>query len=157
MTVPDLSAWISNPVLVPDLSWWFSSDVVAVVSCAGSVSFVRDPGDRDDDALRAAVNAPAVSTVMRIRQPELTGPSLHLISWSCHVCGRERYDAHISVAYPQSLHNPGGVFNVRYCNDRDDCVAVAGSTSPWPPTVAQDRCIAALGLHCDPHKGCVLR
>lgn len=45
------------------------------------------------------------------------------MTWKCHICGDERPDSRISV---RSKPVPGaGVEmsqNVRYCNDRPDCV-----------------------------------
>jgi len=48
------------------------------------------------------------------------------ITWTCHVCGKERPDARISVFkrdISQSLGLPTGIAfeNVRYCNDSDSC------------------------------------
>lgn len=43
--------------------------------------------------------------------------------WSCHVCGEERPDERISVRSRQlDLGGIIGQENVRYCNDRLDCV-----------------------------------
>ncbi len=45
------------------------------------------------------------------------------LTWTCHVCGRTRPDAQISVR--SRTVSAAGVEvrqNVRYCNDRLDCV-----------------------------------
>ena len=44
-------------------------------------------------------------------------------TWSCHICGKKRPDAKISV-FPKSLVISGQVLgqqNVRYCNDNPEC------------------------------------
>ena len=44
------------------------------------------------------------------------------LTWTCHVCGKERPDDKISV-YTTSVDR-GGIEikqNVRYCNDNPDC------------------------------------
>ena len=51
-------------------------------------------------------------------------------SWTCHVCGDVRPDAMISVAKNDRSTEKGlapgtWIENVRYCNDRPDCVAGA--------------------------------
>jgi hypothetical protein len=49
------------------------------------------------------------------------------LTWTCHVCGRERPDERISV-YSRHVTLGGGVVakeNVRYCNDRPACAAGA--------------------------------
>lgn len=51
----------------------------------------------------------------------------HDLTWTCHICGDERPDARISVFKKPSVL-PGGATmtqNVRYCNDRPDCLAGA--------------------------------
>jgi hypothetical protein len=51
-------------------------------------------------------------------------------TWSCHVCGDERPDEKVSVH--QTRREIGGVTitqNVRYCNDRPDCVTGAPGIS----------------------------
>ena len=53
------------------------------------------------------------------------------LTWKCHVCGDVRPDAAISVCtVPLEM---GGVVmgtqNIRYCNDRVDCISKAPSTS----------------------------
>jgi hypothetical protein len=50
------------------------------------------------------------------------------LTWTCHVCGEERPDARISVFTTDvsALFGlPAGTVkeNVRYCNDRPECVA----------------------------------
>lgn len=52
------------------------------------------------------------------------------MNWTCHVCGRERPDAAISVFAVDTSEEfglpPGTVQqNIRYCNDRPECVAKA--------------------------------
>jgi len=50
------------------------------------------------------------------------------ITWTCHVCGVERPDRFISVEKRVGVL-AGGVeigVNVRYCNDRPECVTGAG-------------------------------
>ena len=48
------------------------------------------------------------------------------LSWTCHVCGRMRPDKRISVHSFQIRDAPPGfVRNVRYCNDRPECLAGA--------------------------------
>ena len=47
--------------------------------------------------------------------------------WNCHICGEERPDACISVRVrdmSEEYQLPPGTMkqNVRYCNDRTDCV-----------------------------------
>lgn len=47
--------------------------------------------------------------------------------WECHICGKSRPDAQISV-YSTDLESVSGVKftqNVRYCNDDPDCTAEA--------------------------------
>lgn len=51
-------------------------------------------------------------------------------TWTCHVCGDVRPDAAISVAKNDRSAEkglPAGTWieNVRYCNDRPECVAGA--------------------------------
>jgi NMD protein affecting ribosome stability and mRNA decay len=49
------------------------------------------------------------------------------LTWTCHVCGRERPDALISVAHVVcDTGEADGIpvtANVRYCNDRQACYA----------------------------------
>ena len=45
------------------------------------------------------------------------------LTWTCHVCGKERPDAKISV-YSSKVDMGHGIEmtqNVRYCNDRQAC------------------------------------
>lgn len=54
-----------------------------------------------------------------------TSPAPDPGSWTCHICGDTRPDDKISVR--QHITNADGGFtvtqNVRYCNDRPDCIA----------------------------------
>jgi len=46
------------------------------------------------------------------------------LTWTCHVCGKERPDDKISV-YTRHRTLPGGVQmseNIRHCNDKDECI-----------------------------------
>ena len=50
-----------------------------------------------------------------------------ITSWTCHICGEERPDEKISVYITdlsKSKNLPIGTFkqNVRYCNDKEDCI-----------------------------------
>lgn len=52
--------------------------------------------------------------------------SANKITWTCHVCGKERPDALISVHkrdISERFNLPSGTVseNVRYCNDSDEC------------------------------------
>lgn len=50
------------------------------------------------------------------------------LTWTCHVCHDERPDRLISVLSTKHLLGPAKVevqVNVRYCNDRPECVAGA--------------------------------
>ena len=55
-------------------------------------------------------------------------------TWTCHVCGDERPNAQISV-YTRDISASMGLpegsaqFNVRYCNDRPECIAGAPSVA----------------------------
>ncbi len=40
------------------------------------------------------------------------------LTWTCHICKKERPDKKISV---QTNEADLGKENVRYCNDNDDC------------------------------------
>ena len=44
-----------------------------------------------------------------------------MMTWTCHVCGKERPDDKISVATGRILDLPGAEINIRYCNDNLDC------------------------------------
>lgn len=48
------------------------------------------------------------------------------LTWTCHVCGDERPDDKISVLTKPLVINgqevPGGQQNIRYCNDRPECI-----------------------------------
>lgn len=41
------------------------------------------------------------------------------LTWKCHICGSERPDAGISVL---TKTIPYGTQNIRYCNDRTECI-----------------------------------
>jgi predicted subunit of tRNA(5-methylaminomethyl-2-thiouridylate) methyltransferase len=58
--------------------------------------------------------------------PDASGLSIDL-TWTCHVCGRERPDDKISVLSVSHMHARGFEVrhNVRYCNDRPECAAGA--------------------------------
>lgn len=48
-------------------------------------------------------------------------------TWTCHICHSERLDEYISVfkkdVSDQYNLRPGVMFeNIRYCNDRPDCI-----------------------------------
>lgn len=45
-------------------------------------------------------------------------------SWKCHICGRERPDEKISVlTKPVIIKGQAcGEQNIRYCNDRPECI-----------------------------------
>jgi len=50
-----------------------------------------------------------------------------MITWLCHICGKERPDDKISV-FSSVIELGGGVEmtqNVRYCNDNLECVEAA--------------------------------
>ena len=51
-------------------------------------------------------------------------------TWTCHVCGKERPDAKISV-YSRTVQKGtvGITENVRYCNDNPECEAGAEKVS----------------------------
>lgn len=42
-------------------------------------------------------------------------------TWKCHICGKERPDANISVMSKPIAGLPGATQNIRYCNDREEC------------------------------------
>lgn len=53
-------------------------------------------------------------------------------TWTCHVCGRERPDARISVQKNDTSAEwglPAGTIteNVRYCNDSEECTRLAST------------------------------
>lgn len=51
----------------------------------------------------------------------------HKLTWTCHICGKERPDDKISV-HSKPIDLGVGVVtkqNVRYCNDNPDCIAAA--------------------------------
>jgi hypothetical protein len=50
------------------------------------------------------------------------------LTWTCHVCGKERPDDKISVYSSEKEVGDTGVKmtqNVRYCNDNPDCIEKA--------------------------------
>jgi len=47
------------------------------------------------------------------------------VSWTCHVCGDERPDGRISVHTKPLPGIEHATQNIRYCNDRPECVAGA--------------------------------
>ena len=54
--------------------------------------------------------------------------SLKNLTWTCHICGRERPDNKISVLSKALQLNNGricGQQNIRYCNDNPDCAEKA--------------------------------
>lgn len=57
------------------------------------------------------------------------------MTWTCMVCREERPDAQISVAHRQvrgmESRFPDTRWNVRYCNDRPHCAAVAQAPGVW--------------------------
>ena len=57
------------------------------------------------------------------------------MSWTCMVCGEERFNQYIRVAHrPISGAEhlfPQGRVNVRYCNDREHCSTTANARGPW--------------------------
>jgi len=55
-------------------------------------------------------------------------------TWTCHICGEERPDDKISV-HSRTKVLEGGVEmqeNVRYCNDRNECIFGATTLSFTP-------------------------
>lgn len=134
----------------------------AIVAASGTVSFIHAPGAATDQELRARVNAPDDAVVLVVPG---TDPDFSIANWRCHVCGRERLFSQISVAdvalAVASAERPAGLkplFNVSYCNDRDQCTTVATSAPVWPPDEAvAGYCIPTQKLHATPHRGCVLR
>jgi hypothetical protein len=65
------------------------------------------------------------------------------MTWTCMICGAERLDGKIDVAYRpiKGLENqfPQARMNVRYCNDNYDCIAQAHGPGPWPQEAPNDR------------------
>jgi hypothetical protein len=48
------------------------------------------------------------------------------LTWTCHVCKRTRPDERISVHQKTvNLHGAQMTCNIRYCNDRPECIAGA--------------------------------
>lgn len=58
------------------------------------------------------------------------------MTWTCMVCGLERPDRFIDVAYRpiKGIEDqfPEARWNVRFCNDNYECIAVAHGPGPWP-------------------------
>jgi len=53
------------------------------------------------------------------------------LTWTCHICGRERPDDKVSVV-SKPLTFDGKVIgqqNIRYCNDNPECAAAAAEYS----------------------------
>jgi len=53
-----------------------------------------------------------------------------MITWMCHICGKERPDDKISVHTKDVSADYGGLpgtmkMNTRYCNDNPDCIKAA--------------------------------
>lgn len=46
------------------------------------------------------------------------------LTWTCHICGMERPDEKISVLSKPIIINGqvSGQQNIRYCNDRTECI-----------------------------------
>jgi hypothetical protein len=45
------------------------------------------------------------------------------LTWTCHICGKVRPDARISVySSPKYIGAVEMIQNVRYCNDNPECV-----------------------------------
>lgn len=56
-------------------------------------------------------------------------------TWTCHICGEERPDAFISVYKSKAkLCGVDVDQNVRYCNDRAECISGAPLHSFFPAT-----------------------
>lgn len=47
------------------------------------------------------------------------------MTWTCHICGKEREDEDISVFTYLLKDLPGAERNVRYCSDNPDCLRAA--------------------------------
>lgn len=57
------------------------------------------------------------------------------MTWTCMVCGEERPDEKISV-FPRPIKGmeqsfPDSRTNVRFCNDRLECLEWAAAPGPW--------------------------
>jgi hypothetical protein len=55
---------------------------------------------------------------------------MEILTWTCHICGKERTDDKISVFIKDTtylLKESGGTMqqNIRYCNDNPDCFRLA--------------------------------
>ncbi|MBA7648703.1 hypothetical protein ES703_56491 [subsurface metagenome] len=53
------------------------------------------------------------------------------LTWTCHICERERPDAKISVVSKPLIINGKtvGQQNIHYCNDNPECAAAAAEYS----------------------------
>lgn len=62
------------------------------------------------------------------------------MTFTCMICGDERPNDMISVAYRplRGLESqfPDARVNLRYCNDRVNCTATAHGPGPWPEEAA---------------------
>ena len=47
------------------------------------------------------------------------------MTWTCHICGKERGDENINVLTYFLKDLPGAERNIRYCNDNEECFAGA--------------------------------
>jgi hypothetical protein len=61
---------------------------------------------------------------------------LSKLTWTCHFCKDERPDDKISVAHRPVMgmedYFPRAQWNLRYCNDRPECIEKAHGMEPWP-------------------------
>lgn len=49
-----------------------------------------------------------------------------MLTWTCHICGKERPDDKISVhSHPVKINTIEVTENVRYCNDNPACAEAA--------------------------------
>ena len=48
--------------------------------------------------------------------------NLSELTWTCHICKKERPDRFISVHTKEMKELPGAKVNIRYCNDNPECV-----------------------------------
>jgi hypothetical protein len=93
--------------------------------------FARETGGDEAPAAGARTvtgggpDPPALREARRSEQPDSVSADVSLAdaTWTCHVCGDERPDEKISVH--SKVVTLGGIKvkqNVRYCNDRAECV-----------------------------------
>lgn len=47
---------------------------------------------------------------------------MSILSWRCGICGKEREDKFISVISYFLKLLPGAEVNLKYCNDKSDCL-----------------------------------